>query len=85
MSERDEEDEDEEEGEAQTISESQGQARDDGSRGKLKNYYRLIADHKEVVRNVMSMQGAVLLLKPDVMKCTEVRKPETTTVHASRQ
>lgn len=39
---------------------------------KLKNYYKIIADHKEIVRNVMSLQGAMLLLKPDVIKCTEV-------------
>ncbi|EEB13574.1 ciliary dynein heavy chain, putative [Pediculus humanus corporis] len=38
---------------------------------KLKNYYKLIADHKEIVRNVMSLQGAMLLLKPDVIKCNE--------------
>ncbi|KAK6618885.1 hypothetical protein RUM44_003266 [Polyplax serrata] len=41
------------------------------SKYKLKNYYKLIAEHKEIVRNIMSLQGAMLLLKPDVLKCTE--------------
>lgn len=64
----------EEEGEEEEKSESEDEEgpRVSASKSKLKNYYKLIADHKEIVRNVMSLQGALLLLKPDVMKCTEV-------------
>lgn len=32
----------------------------------MKNYYQLISDHKEIVRCVMSLQGAIMTIKEDI-------------------
>lgn len=33
----------------------------------LKNYHQTIVDHKEVIRSSMSLQGAILMLKDDIV------------------
>lgn len=32
----------------------------------MKNYYQIISDHKEIVRCVMSLQGAIMTIKEDI-------------------
>ncbi|XP_015430178.1 PREDICTED: dynein heavy chain 8, axonemal [Dufourea novaeangliae] len=34
--------------------------------GSLKNYYHILSDHKEIVRSVMSLQGAISSFKDDI-------------------
>ncbi|XP_076166225.1 dynein heavy chain 8, axonemal kl-3 [Ptiloglossa arizonensis] len=38
----------------------------DDSNKNSKNYYQIISDHKEIVRSVMSLQGAIIALKDDI-------------------
>ncbi|XP_026672559.1 dynein heavy chain 8, axonemal-like [Ceratina calcarata] len=44
----------------------------DGNKASLKNYYQLISDHKEIVRCVMSLQGAILAIKEDVLQISNM-------------
>lgn len=37
------------------------------------NYFKTVAEHKEIVRMFMSLQGAMYLTKPDVISLLEVR------------
>lgn len=37
-----------------------------------KNYYKIVSEHKEIVRILMSLQGVMYLLKPDVAKLLKV-------------
>lgn len=36
------------------------------------NYHKTVAEHKEIVRIFMSLQGAMYLTKPDVVNLLEV-------------
>ncbi|XP_076759064.1 dynein heavy chain 8, axonemal kl-3 [Xylocopa sonorina] len=33
-----------------------------------KNYYQIISEHKEIVRSIMSLQGAIVAIKEDIME-----------------
>lgn len=37
-----------------------------------KNYYKIVAENKEIIRIFLSLQGAMYLLKPDVVKLLKV-------------
>lgn len=32
----------------------------------LKNYYEIIADHREIIRSMLNLQGSISILKDDV-------------------
>ncbi|CAL7938026.1 unnamed protein product [Xylocopa violacea] len=36
-----------------------------------KNYYQIISEHKEIVRSVMSLQGAIVAIKEDIMEIAD--------------
>lgn len=38
-----------------------------------KSFYKNVVDHKEVVRSMMALQGAIIVLKPDIQKLIEVQ------------
>lgn len=39
----------------------------------MMNYYKSVSEHKEIIRMFMGLQGAMFMLKPDVMKLLEVK------------
>lgn len=39
---------------------------------QLRNYFKTVSDHKEIVRIFMGLQGAMYLLKPDVIRLLQV-------------
>ncbi|CAK9824517.1 Dynein axonemal heavy chain 8 [Anthophora retusa] len=39
---------------------------EENNKATYKNYYQVISDHKEIVRSVMSLQGAILAIKQDI-------------------
>ncbi|KAJ8735702.1 hypothetical protein PYW07_007322 [Mythimna separata] len=45
---------------------------DSGSRSKssmgLRNYFRMVSEHKDIVRSVMALQGMMFMYKPDIEK-----------------
>ncbi|KOX80134.1 Dynein heavy chain 8, axonemal [Melipona quadrifasciata] len=40
-----------------------------------KNYYHMISDHKEIVRSIMSLQGAIFAVKQDIDEVAKVLSP----------
>lgn len=45
---------------------------DDCFAESLKNYFKTVSEHKEIVRIFMGLQGAMYLLKPDVIRLLQV-------------
>lgn len=39
----------------------------------LRNYYKTVSEHKEIVRIFMGLQGAMYLLQPDVVRLLQVQ------------
>lgn len=39
---------------------------------KIDNYYKAVAEHKEIIRAIRSLQGSLIYLKSDVKKLLEV-------------
>lgn len=38
----------------------------------VRNYFRLVSEHKEIVRSVMALQGIMYMYKPDIEKLIKV-------------
>ncbi|KRT82784.1 hypothetical protein AMK59_4319, partial [Oryctes borbonicus] len=43
----------------------------DDKEDSMKNYYKSVSEHKEIIRMFMGLQGAMFMLKPDVVKLLE--------------
>lgn len=39
----------------------------------IRNYFRMVSEHKDIVRSVMALQGMMFMYKPDIEKLLQVR------------
>lgn len=42
------------------------------SLGGVRSYFRMVSEHKEIVRSVMALQGMMYMFKPDIEKLLKV-------------
>lgn len=42
--------------------------------GGLRNYFRMVSEHKDIVRSVMALQGMMYMFKPDLEKLMKVTR-----------
>lgn len=40
--------------------------------GGIKSYFRMVSEHKDIVRSVMALQGMMYMYKPDIEKLLKV-------------
>lgn len=38
----------------------------------IRNYFRMVSEHKDIVRSVMALQGMMFMYKPDIEKLLKV-------------
>lgn len=50
--------------------------RSSSSIGGLRSYFRMVSEHKEIVRSVMALQGMMYMYKPDIEKLLKVRRQD---------
>ncbi|KAJ8736205.1 hypothetical protein PYW08_006861 [Mythimna loreyi] len=51
-----------------TLNRSTTGSRSKSSMGFIRNYFRMVSEHKDIVRSVMALQGMMFMYKPDIEK-----------------
>lgn len=47
----------------------------------IRNYFRMVSEHKDIVRSVMALQGMMYMYKPDIEKLLKVTFIKVILIH----